>query len=166
MLDYVKNKCRLYQTKFSFGATSAIITNLGLIIGLDSLAHPKLSIIGGILVIALADNISDSVGIHIYQESECITDREVWFSTFSNFFTRILVSLTFIILVLALPIRLAVFCSMVWGLLLLAFMSYTIAKDRGVSPYRAIFEHISIAVFVIIVSSFLGKFLISKFSKL
>ena len=165
MLDYIKSKCRLYQSKFSFGATSAIITSLGLIIGLDSLSHPRLSIIGGILVIALADNISDSVGIHIYQESECITDREVWFSTFSNFFARVLVSLTFIILVLALPIRLAVSCSIVWGLSLLAFMSYTIAKDRGVNPYRAIFEHTSIAIFVIIASSFVGKFLISKFSK-
>ena len=165
MLAYIKNKCRLYQTKFSFGATSAIITSLGLIIGLDTLSHPKLSIIGGILVIALADNISDSIGIHIYQESECITEREVWFSTFSNFFARILVSLTFIALVLALPIKLAVFCSIVWGLLLLAFMSYTIAKGRGVSPYKTIFEHTSIAIFVIIASSFVGKFLISRFSK-
>ena len=160
-----KGQHRLYQTKFSFGATSAIITSLGLIIGLDSLAHPKLSIVGGILVIAIADNISDSVGIHIYQESECITDREVWFSTLSNFFTRVLVSLTFIILVLALPIKLAVSCSIVWGLLLLALMSYTIAKGRGVNPYKAIFEHISIATLVIIASSFVGKFLIAKFSK-
>ena len=157
MIKYIKGRYRLYQTKFSFGATSAIITNLGLITGLDSLSHPKLSIIGGILVIALADNISDSVGIHIYQESECIPDKEVWFSTFSNFFTRILVSLTFIILVLVLPIRLAVFCSIIWGLLLLAFMSYTIAKDRAVKPYKAIFEHISIAIFVIIVSGLVGR---------
>ena len=165
MLNYIKSKCRLYQTKFSFGATSAIITNLGLIIGLDSLDHPKLSIVGGILVIAIADNISDSVGIHIYQESECIADREVWFSTLSNFFTRVLVSLTFIILVLALPIKLAVFCSIAWGLLLLTLMSYTIAKGRGVNPYKAILEHISIAILVIIASSFVGKLLISKFSK-
>jgi VIT1/CCC1 family predicted Fe2+/Mn2+ transporter len=165
MINYIKNKCRLYQTKFSFGATSAIITSLGLITGLDSLSHPKLSIIGGILVIALADNISDSVGIHIYQESECIPDKEVWFSTFSNFLTRILVSLTFIILVLVLPIRLAVSCSIIWGLSLLAFMSYTIAKDRGINTYRAIFEHVGIAIFVTFASSFIGKFLISKFSK-
>ena len=101
MINYIKNKYRLYQTKFSFGATSAIITSLGLIAGLDSLSHPKSGIIGGILVIALADNVSDSVGIHIYQESECIPDKEVWFSTFSNFFTRILVSSTFIVLVLS-----------------------------------------------------------------
>lgn len=165
MLNYIKNKCRLHQTKFSFGATSAIITSLGLIIGLDSLSHPKLSIVGGILVIAVADNISDSVGIHIYQESECIPDKEVWFSTLSNFFTRILVSFTFIALVIALPIRLAVPCSIAWGLLLLAFMSYTIAKDRGISPYKAIFEHLSIAILVIIASNFAGKFFISKFVK-
>ena len=165
MINYIKNKCRSYQTKFSFGATSAIITCLGLIAGLDSLSHPKLSIVGGILVIALADNISDSVGIHIYQESEGIPYKEVWFSTFSNFFTRVFVSLTFIILVIALPVRLVMPCSVVWGLLLLTFMSYTIAKDKGINVYRAIFEHVGIAVFVTILSGFIGKILISGFLK-
>jgi len=42
-------------------------------------------------------------------------------------------------------------------------MSYTIAKDREVNPYLAIFEHISIAIVVIIASNFAGKFLIGKF---
>ena len=58
MINFIKEKCRLTQTKFSFGATSAIITNLGLITGLDKLAHPQLSIITGILIIAVADNIA------------------------------------------------------------------------------------------------------------
>ena len=99
MINFIKEKCRLTQTKFSFGATSAIITNLGLITGLDKLAHPQLSIITGILIIAVADNIADSAGIHIYQESECLGSKEVWFSTLSNFLTRILVSLAFIFLI-------------------------------------------------------------------
>lgn len=154
---------RLSQTKFSFGTTSAIITNLGLITGLDTLAHPKLSIIGGILVIALADNISDSVGIHVYQESECIGEKEVWFSTITNFLARLLVSSTFILLVALLPINLAVSCSIAWGLTLLAMMSYTIAKGRKMNPLRAIFEHISIAVVVIIASHIIGKLFISRF---
>jgi len=163
MLTNLKNKCRRYQTKFSFGATSAIITNLGIITGLDTLVHPKLSIIAGMLVVALADNIADSFGIHIYQESECIDNKEIWFSTLSNFFTRVFVSLTFIILVAALPINVAVPCSICWGLALLAIMSYAIAKDRKVNPYSEIFKHIIIAVFVIILSHFIGRHIISKF---
>ncbi|MCX5716617.1 MAG: hypothetical protein NTV07_07255 [Candidatus Omnitrophica bacterium] len=154
---------RPYQTKFSFGATSAIITNLGLIVGLDTLAHPQLAIISGIMIIALADNMADSFGIHIYQESEYVGKKEVWISTITNFFTRIFVSLTFVILVLALPLKLAVPCSVIWGLALLAVMSYTIAKDRKINPYLVIFEHIGIAVAVIISSEFVGKLLIGKF---
>ena len=162
MLNSLENKCRRYQTKFSFGATSAIITNLGIITGLDTLTHPKLSIIAGMLVVALADNIADSFGIHIYQESECIDNKEIWFSTLSNFLTRIFVSLTFVILVAALPIVLAVPCSICWGLALLAIMSYAIAKDRKVNPYSEIFKHIIIATFVITLSHFIGRYLISK----
>jgi VIT1/CCC1 family predicted Fe2+/Mn2+ transporter len=163
MLNNIENKRRRYQTKFSFGATSAIITNLGITTGLDTLAHPKLSIITGILVVALADNIADSFGIHIYQESECIDYKEIWFSTLSNFLTRIFVSLTFIILVAALPLNSAVPCSICWGLALLAIMSYAIAKERKVNPYSTIFEHIIIAIFVITLSHFIGRYIISKF---
>ncbi|PIU40804.1 MAG: hypothetical protein COS99_08785 [Candidatus Omnitrophica bacterium CG07_land_8_20_14_0_80_42_15] len=122
-----------------------------------------MSIISSILVVALADNIADSFGIHIYQESECVDNKEVWFSTLSNFFTRIFVSLTFIILVAVLPINLAVPCSICWGLALLAMMSYTIAKDRKVKPYSIIFEHIVIAIFVITLSHFIGRYIIGRF---
>jgi VIT1/CCC1 family predicted Fe2+/Mn2+ transporter len=163
MLNNLKRNSRPYQTKFSFGATSAIITNLGLIVGLDTLAKPQLAIISGILIIALADNIADSFGIHIFQESEYIGKKEVWLSTLTNFFTRLFVSLTFIILVIFLPLKLAISYSLIWGLFLLAIMSYTIAKDREVNPYLAIFEHISIAIVVIVASNFVGSFLIGKF---
>ena len=163
MIKNIASKYRRYQTKFSFGATSAIITNLGIIAGLDTLAHPKLSIIVSILVVALADNIADSFGIHIYQESECIDNREIWFSTLSNFLTRVFVSFTFIILVAALPINLAVSCSICWGLALLAIISYAIAKERRVNPYSEIFKHIVVAVFVIASSHLIGKYIIGKF---
>ena len=162
MLDYIKNKYQLRQTKFSFGATSAIITNLGLIVGLRTLAYAKINIIGGILIIALADNVADSLGIHVYQESACISTKEVWISTFTNFISRIFVSLTFVFLVFVLPIKLAVVCSVVWGLFLLAIMSYTIGKNKGANPYLVVFEHLCIAISVIIASGFLGKLVISK----
>ena len=163
MLNNLKEKCRRYWTKFSFGATSGIMTNIGLIVGLDKLAHPKTSIIGAILVIAIADNISDSMGIHIYKESECITNREVLFSTLTNFLARLVVSLVFIVFVAVLPIKLAVLCSLAWGLGLLAIMSYTSAKERGANTYLEVFEHIIIALFVVIISKFAGQWIIHKF---
>jgi VIT1/CCC1 family predicted Fe2+/Mn2+ transporter len=163
MVEQFKRACRLYQSKFSFGATSAIITNLALIAGLRTGEHAKISIIGGMLVIALADNIADSLGIHVFQESECLETKEIWLSTCTNFITRILVSLTFIIPVILLPIKLATFCSVIWGLLLMSILSFVIARNKGINPYTAIFEHISIASIIIVLSNFAGKLVISRF---
>ena len=163
MENDLKNPARSTQTRFSFGATSAIITNLGIITGLDTLAHPKLSIIGALLVIALADNLSDSFGIHIYQESEHLSKKEVWLSTLSNFFARLFVSSTFILLIILLPIKLAALCSVVWGLLILTVMTYVITRQRKMNPYSAILAHILVAVLVVAAGHFIGAFLVARF---
>ncbi len=159
MLEKLKELCKHYQTKFSFGSTSAIITNLALIVGLYPSTNARTSIIGGILVIALADNISDSLGIHIYQESERIEQKEVWLSTITNFMARLLVSLVFIAFLLFLPMKTAAICSFVWGFLLLSVISYFIARNKDINPFMAIFEHVMIAVVVILASNYVGKLL-------
>ncbi len=164
MIKLFKRHFNLSQTKFSFGATSAIITSLGLITGLRSFVSPKLSIIGGLFIIAVADNIADSLGIHIYQEAECLKVKEVWFSTFTNFTTRLLVTITFAFLVIFLPLNIAVIVSIFWGILLLSLLSYSISKRKGRNHYLAIFEHIVIAVLVIFISNFAGQFFSSQFS--
>ncbi len=151
------------QTWFSFGATSAIITNLGIITGLDTLTHAKTSIIGALLVIALADNLSDSFGIHFYQESEQVGKHEVWLSTLTNFFTRVLVSATFIAMIALLPIGLAVACSIIWGLLVLAVMTYLVARRAKTNPYSAVLVHLTIAILVVAAGHILGGLVVSRF---
>ena len=162
MLKKIMEKAHSWQTRFSFGSTSAIITNLALMAGLHSAANAKISIIGGILLIALVDNISDSLGIHIYQESEKIESREVWTSAILNFISRIFVSLSFMALILILPLNAAIISSIVWGLLLLAAISYAIAKNGAVNSYLAILTHVLIAVVVILLSSFVGDLLFTR----
>ena len=158
-------KAHGWQTRFSFGSTSAIITNLALMAGLHSEANAKISIVGGILVIALADNVSDSFGIHIYQESEKIETREVWTSTILNFISRVLVSLSFVALISLLPLNVAICASIAWGLLLLALVSYMIAKNEAGNPYLSIFTHVLIAVVVIFLSNVVGDVLIGRFGR-
>jgi VIT1/CCC1 family predicted Fe2+/Mn2+ transporter len=152
--------------KYIFGATSAIITNLAIVTGMHSSTNAKTSIIGSLMVIALADNISDSLGIHIYQETEDIQKKEVWIGTFTNFFARLLVSFGFIMIVLLLPIEMAVTVSVIYGLLTLALFSYIIAKMKRLNPVAAIFEHIVIATIVIIISNYLGTWIITRFHSL
>lgn len=139
-------------TNFSFGGTSAIITNISLIVGLNS----KSNIIGGLLVIALADNISDSLGIHIYQESETRRGSSNLLSTISNFTVRLLVSLTFILIILLLPIYPAQIIAVIWGIILLSFMTYLIARANKVNPIFEVVRHLAIAVVVITASKFIG----------
>jgi VIT1/CCC1 family predicted Fe2+/Mn2+ transporter len=154
-----------WQTRFSFGSTSAVITNLALMAGLHSQANAKVSIIGGILVIALADNVADSFGIHIYQESENIETLEVWTSTVFNFISRILVSLSFVALMLVFPLYTAIIISIIWGLLLLAVVSYMIAKNESGNPYLSILTHVLIALAVIFVSNVVGDLLLHQFGR-
>ncbi|KKK69804.1 hypothetical protein LCGC14_2930360, partial [marine sediment metagenome] len=47
------------KTGFSFGLTSGIITTLGLMVGLSSGTKSRLAVIGGVLIIAIADSLSD-----------------------------------------------------------------------------------------------------------
>lgn len=154
---------KLIPTKFSFGGTSGIITNLAIIIGLNTLTNAKISIIGSLLVVALADNISDTLGIHIYQESEGFPRREVWISSFTNFLARFLVSLGFIFIVYFLPMNFAVVISIIYGLLVLSIISYLISKRKNTNPWQAVTEHIIIALVVIILSHYFSSFIIGLF---
>ena len=54
----------------SFGLTSAVITTLGLMVGLHSGTGSKLVVLEGIITIAIADAFSDALGMHISKEAE------------------------------------------------------------------------------------------------
>ncbi|MCR4290314.1 MAG: hypothetical protein NUV86_08670, partial [Candidatus Scalindua sp.] len=57
------------KTGIIFGLTSGTITTLGLMIGLYSGTNSRCIVIGGILTIAVADSLSDALGIHISEEA-------------------------------------------------------------------------------------------------
>ena len=81
---------------FSFGLTSGIITTLGLMIGLNAGTHSRLAVIGGILVIAIADALSDAFGMHISEEAEAKhTQKSIWESTFATLFSKFFFALSF-----------------------------------------------------------------------
>lgn len=152
------------KTGFSFGITSGIITTLGLIVGLHSGTHSKLVIIGGILTIAIADAFSDALGIHISEESENRhTTKEIWQSTFSTLFSKFIFAMTFVIPILLFRLPIAIIISMVWGLSLLGLFSFYIAKEQRVKAWKVILEHEFIAIIVIVLTHFVGKWVASIF---
>jgi len=162
---YIKitNRPKQYITKYSFGATSAIITSLALITGFNVNPSAKIGVVGSLLVIALADNISDTLGIHIYQEGESLKNKEVWISTGTNFFTRLLVVSIFILFVIVFPPSIAILVSIIYGYLVLTLISYIVAKKRQIHHFHSILEHLLITTFVIIVSKLVGGWIRSIF---
>src|SRR3989339_2152552 len=104
------------KTGFSFGLTSAIVTTLGLMVGLNSGTHSRLAVIGGILTIAIADAFSDALGIHISEESEGKhTQEEIWLSTLSTFAAKFVVTVMFLAPVLLLDLTRAIAVSIAFG---------------------------------------------------
>ncbi len=137
--------------RYSFGSTAAIVTSMGIIVGFNA-TMPRSTVITSLLIIALADNISDSLSIHVYQESENLAGRAAFRATITNFVARLLVALSFVGLVAVLPSRWSVPVSLTWGLLLLAALTFFVARARGVKPWPEVLKHVAVAALVIIVS--------------
>jgi len=148
------------RTGFSFGITSGIITTLGLIVGLESTTGSGLIVIGGILIIAIADSLSDAMGIHVSEESESIhSTKEIWESTISCFLSKFFITLTFILPVLLLQLSIAIIICVIWGFFLIIFFSYYLAKKQDKNPYKIIIEHLVLATIIIIVTHYVGKWI-------
>ena len=139
-----------FKMGFNFGATSGIITTLGLMVGLHSGTHSKLVILGGILTIAIADAFSDALGIHISEESENKhTSREVWESTISTFLSKLIFASTFIVPIFLLELTRAIILSAIWGLFLLSILSLNMAKEQKKNCWKVVIEHLLIALIVV-----------------
>lgn len=150
----------------TFGLTSGIITTLGLMVGLHSGTHSKSAVIGGILVIAIADAFSDALGIHVSEESENRhTQKEIWQSTFATFFSKFLFALTFVIPVLLFELPAAILVSVIWGLSMLSLLSFRIAREQKAKPWQLIREHLLIALIVIIITHYTGDWISSRFGR-
>ena len=148
----------------SFGLTSSIITTLGLMVGLHSGTHSQIVVLGAILTIAVADSLSDALGVHISEESENThSEKQIWEATLSTLFAKFAFAITFALPVLLLPLEEAIMVSVVWGFSLLAVVSYVIAREQKKSAWKVVGEHLGIAVAVIIIAHYLGIWIAATF---
>ncbi len=149
----------------SFGLTSGVITTLGMIVGLNASTNSLLAIIGGIVVIALADSMSDAFGIHMIEEiTNAKNQKKVWESTWFTLLFKFIFALTFVIPFLFLNLEKAIITCLIYGLLLIGIFSYYIAESLKINKTKAILEHLGIAIFVIIATHLIGTWIGSIFS--
>ena len=144
----------------SFGGTAALTANMALITGLQAAMASKTSVIVSLLITAIADNLTDSLSVHIYQESEGLEPKAAFATTVSNFFTRLSVSLSFIFIVYLIPPPLAVATCISWGLLLLCSFTFLLARQRQVSVLSEMTKHVLGAITVIFLSKWMGHWIL------
>lgn len=134
----------------SFGLTSATITTLGLIIGLDAGTGSRLAVAAGILTIAVADSMSDALGVHLAKESEGnFSKQEVAKATISTFLYKFIFALTFLAPVTLMNSPWSLIAAISWGFLILIVLNYYIAKSNQEKPLKIILEHLFISALVI-----------------
>jgi VIT1/CCC1 family predicted Fe2+/Mn2+ transporter len=149
---------------YSYGSTAAIVTSLGLIVGFGAASVSRSAIVSSLLIIALADNITDSLSIHIYQESENLEAGAAIRATLTNFAARLLAALSFVGIVLAFSGLTAQLIATAWGVLLLGALTYVLSRVRRVRPWPEIAKHLVVAVAVVAVSRLLGAWIATHVS--
>lgn len=140
----------------NFGLTSGVITTLGLIYGLQSSIGSKAAILGGILTIAIADSLSDAMGMHVSVESTGEDHKNVDIATKTTFLSKFFVAISFIIPFTFLEIIPALAIATFWGAGIISYSNYRIAKKLKEKPHKLIFEHLSLTALVIILTHFVG----------
>lgn len=143
----------------SFGLTSGVITTLGLMVGLHAGTHSRAAVLGGIVTIAVADALSDALGIHITEEANRRDSAHVWESTVVTFLAKLLSAASFAVPVVWLPLEDAVTLSLLWGFSLLGILSWIMARAQQMPAWTIVGEHLAIALAVVVATYYLGRWI-------
>jgi len=115
--------------------------------------------VGALLIAAVADNLTDSLSVHMYQESERLEQKEAFIGTLSNFVTRLFLCLSFVLIVALLPGYMAAMWGLAWGTSLLVVLTCILARYRGVSAMSEVGKHLAVALAIILVSQRIGHWI-------
>jgi len=142
----------------TFGVMDAVITVLGVIIGLSIITDKQFIVLAGVFTAGIADAFANAAGIHVAQETETHHDeREVFKSTIFCFLATVgtTVFLSFPIILFALtPGR---YISIGLGLFLLLGLGYAVSKiNKQFNPYKLALEYFIIGVSVIAICFVIG----------
>jgi VIT1/CCC1 family predicted Fe2+/Mn2+ transporter len=108
-------------------------------------------------VLAVADALSDAIGIHISEEAKNKhSPRESWQSAFFTFISKLSIALSFIIPLQLCDIFTVFFVSIVWGALLISVFSYLMAKSQKQNPAKVTIEHVTVMLEVVLLAHFIG----------
>jgi hypothetical protein len=149
----------LKTSRISYGGTAAVVTGTALIGGLSAANATKPVILSALLIAALADNLTDALSIHIFQESEQLDQADAFTGTVANFVTRLPLCTSFMAMIGLLPLVHAAMAATAWGMLLLAILTCLVARERKVTPLPEVGKHLLIASAVIMAGVAVGHWI-------
>ncbi len=145
-----------FKKGLSFGITSGVITTIGLMVGLDAATSSRIAVIGGIVSIAVADALSDALGVHMFEEASKKTEKQIWESSTATFLAKFIFAISFIVPMLLFELQTAVLIGVLWGLVLITMLSYKLALLNKESPAKEIGTHLVLTLVVLVLTRLVG----------
>ena len=143
---------------YAFGISSAVLTTLGIIVGLNAATASRTAVIAGIVGVAVADSCSDAFGMYAAKRSERgVSARAALRGALSTLLGKALFTFSFIIPFLFLPFTPALVASLVWGAVLLAFVNVQIAFVQQSPIPRTVARNLLFALLVVVLSYYAGS---------
>lgn len=136
-----------FEKGAGFAITTSVATILGIIAGLYNFDIHSV-ILSSILLIGLADSLSDAFGIHVFEETG--KSRHLFIAPLSTFLFKFLISLSFFFIVLFIEPFLPV--CVFWGVILIILFTYHTTRS-----FKSVFEHLGLLFLVVVSSFFLGE---------
>ena len=144
--------------KYSFGISGAVLTTLGVTMGLVSTTSSVKVIIGGIISIAAADSMADAMGMYATKKAERGVSNKTAINCAKNvFLSKVFFTLSFAIPYLLFPLGTAMIVAIIWGLILISFMNIIIAFMQEEHLGKAVLKYVTITGIVLTLSRIVGK---------
>jgi VIT1/CCC1 family predicted Fe2+/Mn2+ transporter len=143
----------------SFGVMDAVVTVLGVMIGL-SVIDNRFVLVIGILTAGVADSFANAAGMHVAQETEIHhEEREVFKSTIFCFFATLITVLILTLPIIFIQLPYSIYFSAGIGFVLLVSLGYFVSKiNKKFKPYKLAVEYLIIGISVGIICYIIGSF--------
>lgn len=144
--------------KYSFGISGAVLTTLGVTMGLRSTTSSVKVIIGGIISIAAADSMADAMGMYATKKAERGVSNKTAINCAKNvFLSKVFFTLSFAVPYLLFPLGTAMLVAIIWGLILISFMNIIIAFMQEEDLGKAVLKYVTITGIVLTLSRIVGN---------
>jgi len=148
---------------FAFGISSAVMTVMGIIVGLVSAQQSISAVIGGIASVGIADSMADALGVYTAKKSEKgSSDKVALRVALATFWSKLFFSASFVAIFMIFPNNQTLTVSIIWGLAVLAGIHFLIAFAREEKIIWNILKNIGLAIIIILTSFWVGS-LIQKY---